>query len=132
MGYPDNVLAADERVVLHRHPHWKRLVGPVLVLLLVTAVAAFGLGVVNHTDWEQTAKNVVMIVIAVIWLVIVGWLTLWPFLNWRDNALRHHRSPGDVPPRRADARRASTFRWRGSTASSSGTGCSTGWCAPAR
>ena len=28
MGYPDNVLAADERVVLHRHPHWKRLIGP--------------------------------------------------------------------------------------------------------
>ena len=44
MGYPDNVLAADERVVLHRHPHWKRLLGPVLVLLLSTAVAAFGAG----------------------------------------------------------------------------------------
>ncbi|MGV0801080.1 PH domain-containing protein, partial [Mycolicibacterium elephantis] len=27
MGYPDNVLATDEHVVLHRHPHWKRLIG---------------------------------------------------------------------------------------------------------
>lgn len=84
MGYPDNVLAADERVVLHRHPHWKRLIGPVLVLLLATAAVAFGLGVVNHTDWEQMAKNVVMIVLAVIWLILVGWLTLWPVLNWRS------------------------------------------------
>ena len=42
MGYPDNVLATDERVVLHRHPHWKRLIGPVLVLIVVTALAAFG------------------------------------------------------------------------------------------
>src|ERR1700712_617770 len=81
VGYPDNVLAADERVGLHRHPHWKRLIGPVLILLLATAVAGFGLGVVNHTDWEQTAKNVVMIVVAVIWLILVGWLVVWPFLN---------------------------------------------------
>lgn len=83
MGYPDNVLAADERVVLHRHPHWKRLIGPVLVLLMATAVAGFGLGVVNHTTWDQLAKNVVMIVIAVIWSILVCWLTFWPGLNWR-------------------------------------------------
>lgn len=83
MGYPDSVLAADERVVLHRHPHWKRLIGPVLVLLLATALAAFGAAVVNHTDWGATAKNVVMAVIGVVWLVVVGWLVLWPFLNWR-------------------------------------------------
>ena len=43
MGYPDNVLAADERVVLHRHPHWKRLIGAVLVLLLATPWCAVGL-----------------------------------------------------------------------------------------
>lgn len=84
MGYPDNVLATDERVVLHRHPHWKRLIGPVLVLLLATAVVAFGLGVVNHQSWDQTAKNIIMIVTAVIWLILVGWLTLWPVLNWRS------------------------------------------------
>jgi uncharacterized membrane protein YdbT with pleckstrin-like domain len=84
VGYPDNVLAADERVVLHRHPHWKRLIGPILVLLLSTAVAAFGVGVVNHLNWDPTAKNIVMIVIGVLWLIIVGWLTFWPFMNWRS------------------------------------------------
>jgi uncharacterized membrane protein YdbT with pleckstrin-like domain len=82
VGYPENVLAADEQVVLHRHPHWKRLVGPVLVLLLATAVAAFVAGYVNQLDWEQTAKNVIFGVIAAIWLVAVGWLTLWPFFSW--------------------------------------------------
>ena len=83
MGYPDNVLAADERVVLHRHPHWKRLIGPVLVLLLTTALAAFGAAVVNTTGWDQTAKNIVMLVIGIIWLIVVGWLTVWPFMAWR-------------------------------------------------
>lgn len=83
MGYPDNVLAADERVVLHRHPHWKRLIGAVLVLLLATALAAFGAAVVDQTSWEQTAKNIVMIVIGAVWLIVIGWLVLWPFLAWR-------------------------------------------------
>ena len=39
MGYPDNVLAADERVVLHRHPHWKRLIGPVLILIFAVRLS---------------------------------------------------------------------------------------------
>jgi uncharacterized membrane protein YdbT with pleckstrin-like domain len=82
MGYPDNVLAAEEQVVLHRHPHWKRLVGPVLILLVTTALAAFGAGFVNQTDWQPTARTVVMLVILAVWVVIVGWLTIWPFLNW--------------------------------------------------
>ena len=32
--------------------------------------------------WEPTAKNVVFGVIGVIWLVVVGWLVLGPFLSW--------------------------------------------------
>ncbi|MCG5431639.1 PH domain-containing protein [Mycobacterium sp. MYCO198283] len=82
MGYPDNVLAADEQVVLHRHPHWKRLVGPVAVLLLATALATFGAGWVNTLDWDATAVRVVSLVIGAVWLVVVGWLTLWPVLRW--------------------------------------------------
>ncbi|MFY1621058.1 PH domain-containing protein [Micromonospora sp. WMMD736] len=82
MGYPDKVLAADEQVVLHRHPHWKRLIWPVLVLLAASAVAAFVAGYVNQLAWDPTATMVVQLVIAAIWLVIIGWLTLWPFLSW--------------------------------------------------
>lgn len=82
VGYPDNVLAADEQVVLHRHPHWKRLIGPVFVLILATALASFGAAYVNSLAWDPTATLVVSLVILAIWLVIVGWLTLWPFLTW--------------------------------------------------
>ena len=81
MGYPDNVLADDEQVVLHRHPHWKRLIGPVLLLIISTAVASFVAAVVDRQNWG-TAKTVVLLVILAVWLVIVGWLTVWPFLNW--------------------------------------------------
>jgi uncharacterized membrane protein YdbT with pleckstrin-like domain len=82
MGYPDNALAAGEQVVIHRHPHWKRLILPVLALLLVTALAAVGSGFVNSTQWAQLTKNILQGVIWGIWLTLIGWLTVWPFLTW--------------------------------------------------
>ncbi|WP_099020381.1 PH domain-containing protein [Mycolicibacterium palauense] len=82
MGYPDNVLANDEQVVLHRHPHWKRLVGPVLVLLVATAVASFAAAYVQSLNWASNARTVVSLVVLVIWVVLIGWLTLWPVFTW--------------------------------------------------
>ncbi|MFZ0833802.1 MAG: PH domain-containing protein [Mycobacterium sp.] len=82
MGYPDNVLANDERVVLHRHPHWKRLIGPVLVLVVATGLAVFVIALVEQTSWDQATKTVLYWVVGGIWLVLVGWLALWPFLSW--------------------------------------------------
>ena len=82
MGYPNNVLADGEQVVLHRHPHFKRLIGPVLVLLVTTALASFAAAVVSQTGWDPRAQQVVSAVIAVIWLVLVSWLTLRPFFDW--------------------------------------------------
>lgn len=82
MGYPENVLAKDEHVVLHRHPHWGRLVLPAMILIFASAAAAFVAGYVDTLNWEQTAKTIVFGVIAAIWLVLVGWLAVWPFLNW--------------------------------------------------
>ena len=84
MGYPDNVLAKDEQVVLHRHPHWKRLIGPVLVFIIATGVAAFLTAVVQQrTGWDPNARMIVNGVIWAIWLVLLCWLTLAPVLSWR-------------------------------------------------
>ncbi len=41
MAFPDDVLTADEQVVLHLHPHAKAAVRPVLVLLVALA-AVYG------------------------------------------------------------------------------------------
>jgi uncharacterized membrane protein YdbT with pleckstrin-like domain len=82
VGYPENVLAKGEQVVLHNHPHWKTLVWPVLALILATGLATLGSGFVNTTHWHQMAKNVIYGVVWAVWLVIVGWLTLWPLLSW--------------------------------------------------
>ncbi|BDB40852.1 MULTISPECIES: PH domain-containing protein [Mycobacterium] len=82
MSYPDNALAAGEKVVLHRHPHWKRLILPVLSLLLLTGLAALGSGVVDGSQWQPLTKKILFGVIWGVWLVVVGWLTAWPFLTW--------------------------------------------------
>jgi uncharacterized membrane protein YdbT with pleckstrin-like domain len=82
MGYPDNVLATDEQVVLHRHPHWKRLFVPVLALLVTTALAAFLAALVARTGWDANTKKVVSAVVAGVWFLVIGWLTLRPFLAW--------------------------------------------------
>jgi uncharacterized membrane protein YdbT with pleckstrin-like domain len=80
VGYP--VLADDEQLVLHRHPHHKRLIPAVLALLLATALAAFVAGLVHTRTWDPTAENVIVAVIWAIWAVVVGWLSAWPFLGW--------------------------------------------------
>ena len=82
MGYPDSVLAQGEEVVLHRHPHWKRLIGPVFALLTSTALAAFAAAFVSRTGWDPTARKVLSAVIAAFWVIGVGWLTMRPFLSW--------------------------------------------------
>jgi uncharacterized membrane protein YdbT with pleckstrin-like domain len=82
MRYPDNALADDEQVVLHRHPHWKRLVPAVAVLIGASASGAFVAAVVNATDWHADAKTVIFAVIWAVWAIVVGWLTLWPFAKW--------------------------------------------------
>ncbi len=82
MRYPDNALVAGEQVVVHHHPHWKRLVWPAVVFVTATGLAAFGSGYLNATHWDQLTKNVMHGVIWGIWLVVVGWLALWPFLDW--------------------------------------------------
>ncbi len=82
MRYPDSVLGDDEQVVLHRHPHWKRLISAVVMLVLASAAGAFVAAVVNTTDWHSDAKRVIFGVIWAIWAVLVGWLSVWPFINW--------------------------------------------------
>ena len=46
MPYPDKLLAEDEDVVRHLHPHWLTLFWPVVRLLLVIGAASFGAALV--------------------------------------------------------------------------------------
>jgi len=69
------VLTKDERVVLHLHPHWKVLVRPVLVL--VAAIVA----VVSAAIFASS--NVLLLGVGVVALILVLWLSFWPWINRR-------------------------------------------------
>lgn len=112
MAYPAGNLAAGERVVVHRHPHWKRLIGPFVLFVLSTGVAGILAGVVEAPDLDPTARGALWIAIAVAWGCAFIWLFLRPLVAWRSThfvltdrrvMFRHGvltRSGLDVPIRR--------------------------------
>lgn len=79
MAYPDGLLAEGEAVVIHRHPHWKMLVLPVLAFFLVVGVGAFLAATIREQPWAPTG----WLVIAGVGLVMVLWLTVAPVVRWR-------------------------------------------------
>ena len=79
MAYPDELLSENEQVVIHKHPHWKMLVLPVLVLLVTVGLGAYLASLVSDQSWHLIA----WIVLAAIALVLVVWFTVVPLIRWR-------------------------------------------------
>jgi uncharacterized membrane protein YdbT with pleckstrin-like domain len=75
---PDSSLAAGEQPVLLLHPHWKTLIRPVLVAVLVVAIALAAEAIPSGSDQAVTraAIGVVAVVFVMAWLIV-------PVLRWR-------------------------------------------------
>lgn len=82
MANPREMLAADEELLLHRHPHWKMLVVPSIVFVVATAVAGYLLGLTAERT-DGTVRTVLLVVIGVVWAALVIWQSLIPLLRWR-------------------------------------------------
>ncbi len=105
MGISAKLLGDDERVVTSTRTHWKALIGPVLVLLVVVGGGSFLAAVIPEGS-VQTAGRIAIAAIAVVLLVI--WVVK-PFLDWffatytltnRRLITRHgilNRSGRDIP-----------------------------------
>ena len=78
MPYPDELLVDGERVVLHRHPHWRLLVVPVLVFLLVVGVAGYLAALARGQGWQAWGWPA----IAAVTLLLVGVATVAPVARW--------------------------------------------------
>ncbi|MGY1824773.1 MULTISPECIES: PH domain-containing protein [unclassified Blastococcus] len=79
MPYPDKLLADDEEVVRHLHPHWLTLVRPVLFFLLVVGGASFGAALVPPGRQQGMFRLAIVCVAVVLLLVLV----VVPLLRWR-------------------------------------------------
>ncbi|GAB2482323.1 YdbT family protein [Jatrophihabitans fulvus] len=80
MGYPEKLLADDERVVEHLHPHWITLVPATLWFLVVCAAA--GVGIAYAPD-EGAGRLAVLVAIGVVGIVLLCWLSFAPWIRWR-------------------------------------------------
>ncbi|OZM75067.1 hypothetical protein CFN78_02505 [Amycolatopsis antarctica] len=81
MAYPEDLLSEGEYVVVHKHPHFKMLVVPI-VILLVTLGLGIWLGILAQ-DVAPPWDLVSLIAIGVVGLVLIIWLFIVPFMRWR-------------------------------------------------
>jgi membrane protein YdbS with pleckstrin-like domain len=78
MGFPKKLLGEGESLVLELRPHVKRLVGPVLLLLVTVPVATFVAGLVPDGGMQGWVRGAITVAAV---LVVLRW-SLWPFLVW--------------------------------------------------
>jgi uncharacterized membrane protein YdbT with pleckstrin-like domain len=78
VAYPDDVLVAGERVLLHRRPHWRVLAGPVAAFLVTVGAAAYAAAALDGRGWP---------VLAGVAALLVLWLTVLPVVRWRTTHL---------------------------------------------
>ncbi|MFC9997964.1 PH domain-containing protein [Nocardia sp. NPDC127526] len=83
MGYPEEALAPEEQLVLHRHPHWKMLFWPAVTFILITALAGFVAGVVSRRT-EDPPRSWLLLAILLIWLAIVLWRSVSALIRWKS------------------------------------------------
>lgn len=78
MPYPDKVLADDEEIVEHLHPHWITLVPAALWFLVTCALAGLCIGYApGSSPWHL----VVIVVVLVVGVIVVIWRSLIPLLE---------------------------------------------------
>lgn len=79
MAFPTRLLAEDEDVVLDLHPHWKKLIVPVLLVPVVCGVASY----VAFILPDDSARTALRYAIAVIAVLLLMRFSLWPYVKWQ-------------------------------------------------
>jgi uncharacterized membrane protein YdbT with pleckstrin-like domain len=79
MAYPEKLLAEDEEVVRHLHPHWLTLFWPVVRFLVIVGGASFGMAVIPVGRQQGVLRLLILAVALVLLLTVV----LVPVLRWR-------------------------------------------------
>lgn len=79
MPFPENLLARDERVVRHLHPHWLTVFVPTVLFIIVVGVGAFLIAVIP----EGGSQDILRIIVIVIAILVLIALVVIPILRWR-------------------------------------------------
>ena len=81
MGFPENVLARDEKVVRHLHQHWISVVKPAAAAVALVVVAL----VVAVITPDSAGWNIVQWVVVAL-AVVVGLSVIPSFVRWRSTS----------------------------------------------
>jgi len=84
MSFPEKLLADDEEVAEHLHPHWMTLVPAVVSFFLVCAASGAAIAFLPNSGTHPTAYRDLLIAILAIALIVVIWLTLIPAIRWQS------------------------------------------------
>jgi uncharacterized membrane protein YdbT with pleckstrin-like domain len=84
MAFPEKLLAEDEEIVEHLHPHWLTLVPAVLSFIVVCALAGVSIAFLPDSTTHHNAHRYLLIAIIVIGLLLTIWFTIAPVLRWRS------------------------------------------------
>lgn len=79
MPYPHKLLAGDEEVVRHLHPHWVTVFWPVVRLLLIVGATSFGAAMIP-AGRQQGIYRLVLLAVALLLLVVT---VVVPLARWR-------------------------------------------------
>jgi uncharacterized membrane protein YdbT with pleckstrin-like domain len=79
MAYPDKLLADDEDVVRHLHPHWLTVFWPVARFLLIVGAASFGAALIPDGRQQGIYRLLIVLLAAVLVLLTV----VIPVVRWR-------------------------------------------------
>ncbi|HVX71091.1 MAG TPA: PH domain-containing protein [Mycobacteriales bacterium] len=78
MGFPENILDADEHVIRNLRPHWRRVAGPVVLTPITVGVASYCYFKLDDDGFQKYLRWVVLAAA----LIVLVWWCLRPFLTW--------------------------------------------------
>ena len=81
MAYPDNLLVQGERVIVDKRPHWKVLILPTILFIVIIAAGVALATWISKSNWDNPQWAYWAIsAVALVALII---LVLVPFVRWR-------------------------------------------------
>ena len=70
MGYPEDHLAPEEKLIINARPHWKQLIGHGLLFVIGTVLA------IVLYSWLEGSSNGGTMHTVLTWLIVLGWLVV--------------------------------------------------------
>lgn len=82
MGFIRSVLAPGEALIVHTHPHWRRLVRPALVAVIGAGLAGIASGFIEVQVAHPGDRTATWSMVAGLYTLVVLRFGVWPAARW--------------------------------------------------